>query len=68
MAEDLKEKVFYKPNNRESTKETGRFTFLGWVLMNAKPDFLQYGSFQIQSGRQIRFWEDKWLGNYSFQH
>jgi hypothetical protein len=36
-------------------------------LMNAKPDFLQYGSFQIKNGRQIRFWEDKWLGNYSFQ-
>jgi hypothetical protein len=36
-------------------------------LMNAKPDFLQYGSFQIKNGRQIQFWEDKWLGNYSFQ-
>jgi hypothetical protein len=30
MAEDPKEKVSYKPNNRESTKKIGRFTFLGW--------------------------------------
>jgi hypothetical protein len=36
-------------------------------LMNAKPNFLRYRSFQIKNGRQIRFWEDKWLGNYSFQ-
>jgi hypothetical protein len=36
--------------------------------MNAKPDFLQYESFQIQNGRQIQFWNDKCLGNYSFQH
>jgi hypothetical protein len=36
--------------------------------MNDKPDFLWYGSFQIQNAKQIRFWEDKWLGNHSFQH
>jgi hypothetical protein len=36
--------------------------------MNAKPDFLRYGPFQIKNGKQIHFWEDKWLGNYSFQH
>jgi hypothetical protein len=36
--------------------------------MNAKPDFLRYGPYQIKNGKQIRFWEDKWLGNYSFQH
>jgi hypothetical protein len=36
--------------------------------MIAKPDFLWYGSFQIKNGEQIRFLEDKWLGNYSFEH
>jgi hypothetical protein len=35
--------------------------------MIAKPDFLWYGSFHIRNERQIHFWEDKWLGNYSFQ-
>lgn len=31
--------------------------------MKAKHDFLRYGSFIIKDGSQIRFWEDKWLGN-----
>jgi hypothetical protein len=35
--------------------------------MNVKPDFLRYRSFQLHNGRKIRFCEDKWLGNYSFQ-
>ena len=32
-------------------------------LMKAKPDFLRFGSFNIKDGSQVRFWEDKWLGN-----
>jgi hypothetical protein len=36
-------------------------------LMNVKPDFLRYRSFQIKNVRQICFWEDKWLCNYNFQ-
>jgi hypothetical protein len=35
--------------------------------MKIKPKFLRYGSFHLNNGRQIRFWEDKWLGSYSFQ-
>jgi hypothetical protein len=35
--------------------------------MNVKLDFLRYRSFQLHNGRKIRFCEDKWLGNYSFQ-
>ena len=31
--------------------------------MKAKPDFLRFGSFNIKDGSQVRFWEDKWLGN-----
>jgi hypothetical protein len=38
------------------------------VLMKAKEAFLVYGSFRLNNGKQIRFWKDKWLGNYSFQH
>jgi hypothetical protein len=36
--------------------------------MKGKEAFLRYGSFHLQNGKQIQFWEDKWLGNYSFQH
>lgn len=42
--------------------ESWGFTFLG-RFMKAKHDFLRYGSFIIKDGSQIRFWEDKWLGN-----
>jgi hypothetical protein len=35
--------------------------------MKAKDNFLMHGSFCINNGKQIRFWEDKWLGHYSFQ-
>jgi hypothetical protein len=37
-------------------------------LMKAREDFLIHGSFRLNNGKQIRFWEDKWLGYYSFQH
>ena len=32
-------------------------------LMKVKSEFFQYGSFILKDGTQIRFWEDKWLGN-----
>jgi len=31
-------------------------------LMKVKPDFLRFGSFIIQDGSQVRFREDRWLG------
>jgi hypothetical protein len=30
--------------------------------MNVKEEFLSFGSFQLQDGRVIRFWEESWLG------
>ena len=30
--------------------------------MKVKEDFLRFGSFVIRDGSQLRFWEDKWLG------
>jgi hypothetical protein len=36
--------------------------------MKAKDNFLMHGSFRLNNEKQIRFWEDKWLGNYSFKH
>jgi hypothetical protein len=32
-------------------------------LMNIKDLFLSMGKFKLQDGKQIRFWEDKWLGD-----
>jgi hypothetical protein len=32
-------------------------------LMNIKDQFLSMGNFKLQDGKQIRFWEDKWLGD-----
>jgi hypothetical protein len=37
-------------------------------LMKAKTTFLMHRSFHLNNGKKIRFWEDKWLGNYSFQY
>ena len=31
--------------------------------MASKKYFFRYGSFSIKNGSEIRFWEDKWLGN-----
>jgi hypothetical protein len=31
--------------------------------MAAKKNFFRFGSFSINDGSQIRFWEDQWLGN-----
>jgi hypothetical protein len=32
-------------------------------LMKIKRDFLKFGTFLIKDGSQVRFWEDRWLGN-----
>ena len=31
--------------------------------MKVKNDFFRFGTLTIKDGAQIRFWEDKWLGN-----
>ena len=36
-------------------------------LMKVKRDFFRIGSFIVKDGTQVRFWEDKWLGNSSLQ-
>jgi hypothetical protein len=64
--EILRKKYLTNQTIGKVEKKSGDSQF--WTgLMNAKLDFLWYGSFQIKNGRQIRFWEDKWLGNYNFQ-
>jgi hypothetical protein len=36
-------------------------------LIKVKRDFFRFGSFIVKDGTQVRFWEDKWLGNSSLQ-
>jgi hypothetical protein len=36
-------------------------------LMKVKNKFLHFGSFRLNDGSQIRFWEDKWIGNLAFK-
>ena len=35
--------------------------------MKVKSTFLDMGSWIVNDGEQIRFWEDKWLGNLAFK-
>jgi hypothetical protein len=35
--------------------------------MKAKDHFLESSTFNIHNGEQIRFWEDKWLGNFTLK-
>jgi hypothetical protein len=36
-------------------------------LMKVKDQFLELSIFNIHSGAQVRFWEDKWLGNFTLK-
>ena len=35
--------------------------------MNVKNQFLSFGNFRLQDGKQVRFQEDKWLGMYTLK-
>jgi hypothetical protein len=34
--------------------------------MKVKDLFLNMGTLLVNNGEQVRFWEDKWIGNLSF--
>ena len=36
-------------------------------LMKTKQEFLKFGTFIVKDGSQVRFWEDRWLGNITLQ-
>ena len=45
-------------------KKAGDFHF--WVrLVKVKDTFINFGTFRLNDGKQIRFWEDKWIGNHT---
>jgi len=35
--------------------------------MKTKQEFLKFGTFIVKDGSQVRFWEDRWLGNITLQ-
>jgi hypothetical protein len=45
----------------------GRHSHFWAGLMKAKENFVIHGSFCLTNGRQIQFWEEKLLRNYSFK-
>ena len=62
----LKRKYLNNQTINQVQKKHGDFHF--WSgLMKVKNTFLNLGSWTVNNGEQVRFWEDKWLGNYSFK-
>lgn len=62
----LKRKYLNNQTINQVQKKHGDFYF--WSgLMKVKNTFLNLGSWTVNNGEQVRFWEDKWLGNYSFK-
>lgn len=62
MADNTKEKVCWFKCDFPGFLEIWGFTLLG-DLIATKKHFFPFGSFSIKDGSEIRFWEDKWLGN-----
>jgi hypothetical protein len=62
----LKRKYLYNQSITQVNKKQGDSHF--WSgLMNVKDTFLDMGSSIVNNGKQIMFWEDKWLGNLAFK-
>ena len=36
-------------------------------LMKTKQEFLKFGTFIVKDGSQVRFWEDRWIGNITLR-
>jgi hypothetical protein len=67
LAKFVKEKVFKFSNDYSSAKEVRSSHF--WSgLMRVKDSFLSLGHFKLNDGRNIWFWKDRWLGNFTLQH
>jgi len=35
--------------------------------MKMKQEFLEFGTFIVKDGSQVRFWEDRWIGNITLR-
>lgn len=64
MAADTKKKYLWNKTLGQVTKKSGDSHF--WAgLLKVKDLFLYFGTFKVNSGRNTRFWEDKWMGDYT---
>ena len=62
----LRKKYLKNETTAQVQKKLGDSHF--WAgLMKVEDTFLNYGSFQLNDGNQIRFWADKWIGNHIFR-
>ncbi len=62
----LKRKYLYNKSITQVNQKQGDSHF--WSgLMKVKSTLLDMGSSIVNDGKQIRFWEDKWLGNLAFK-
>jgi hypothetical protein len=62
----LKRKYLGIKSITQVDRKQGDFHFLSG-LMKVKSSFLNMGYWIINNGEQVRFWEDKWLGNSSLK-
>lgn len=63
--QDLRRKYLSNKTLTQATKKPSDSHF--WAgLMKIKDQFLQCGHFKINSGSEIRFWEDTWIGDRTF--
>jgi hypothetical protein len=66
MTNDFVKQIPLDPNHRKSRQKAGDSHF--WSrLMKVKQNFLRFGSFKLNNGSQISFWEDKRIGNHAFK-
>ncbi|WVZ49927.1 hypothetical protein U9M48_001242, partial [Paspalum notatum var. saurae] len=60
--QDLRKKYLHSKAITQVSKQPVDSQF--WVgLMHVKEQVLSFGSFKLQNGKQIRFWEDRWVGD-----
>ena len=62
----LRKKYLRNRTIGQVTKKPGDSHF--WSgLMKVKDQFLNLGVFHVNNGGTVRFWEDKWLGNFTLK-
>lgn len=62
----LKRKYFNNKSLTQVNRKQGNSHF--WAgFMKVKNTFLNMGFWIVNNGEQVIFWEDKWVGNYSFK-
>ncbi len=63
MAEFVEEKKYLVRKSIFQVQKQPRDSHFWASLMAAKEPFQTLGHFIVNNGKQVRFWEDRWLGN-----